>query len=149
MINELHLYSASLTSDHSKLFTMLPYIHPFTHTLTHRRRCQPRRATASSSGAVRVRRLAQGHLTTRLGGAWDRTSNLPLTSHHALPPEPRAAPVLSFPESFFSQLNNLLTHIKPSYACRSYFNSFLYVLWFLQQPTPPKSRTLVVRDLYL
>ena len=39
------------------------------HTFTHRRRCQPRRATASSSGAVRVRCLAQGHLNTQLGGA--------------------------------------------------------------------------------
>ena len=35
------------------------------------------------SGAVRVRRLAQGHLDT-LGGAGDRTSNLPVTSH--MPP---------------------------------------------------------------
>ena len=32
------------------------------HTLT---LSQPRRATASSSGAVRMRRLAQGHLNTR------------------------------------------------------------------------------------
>ena len=39
----------------------------FIHTFTHRRRCQPRKATASPSGAVRVRRLAQGHLDTRLG----------------------------------------------------------------------------------
>ena len=43
-------------------------IHPFImHTFTHRRRCQPRRATASWSGAVRVRCLAQGHLDTQLG----------------------------------------------------------------------------------
>ena len=49
-------------SNHSKRFTILPHIHPFTHTSTHRRRSRPRRATASSPGAVRVRCLAQGHL---------------------------------------------------------------------------------------
>ena len=50
----------------------------------------PRRATASWSGAVRVRqRLIQGHLHAPLGGARDRTSNLLVTSR---PPEPHAAP---------------------------------------------------------
>ena len=39
------------------------------------------------SGAVRMRRLAQGHLHTQLGGAGDQTSNLPVSSHPALPPE--------------------------------------------------------------
>ena len=51
----------------------------------------PRKATASSPGAVRVRRLAQGHLNTQLGGAGDRTSDLLVTSQRALPPEPQAA----------------------------------------------------------
>ena len=82
-----------LTSGHSKCFTTLPLIHSFMHTFTHRRRSQPRRATASWSGAVRVRRLAQGHLHTQLGGAGDRTGDLPVTSRPALPPEPHAAPV--------------------------------------------------------
>ena len=41
-------------------------------------------ATASSSGAVRVRSLAQGPIDTQLGGAGDRTSNLLVT---ALPHE--------------------------------------------------------------
>ena len=45
------------------------------------------RVTASSSRAVMVRRLTQGHLHTQLGGAGDRTSNLPVTSQPALPPE--------------------------------------------------------------
>ena len=36
-----------------------------TRKLTHRRRSLPHRVIASSSGAVRVRRLAQGHLNTR------------------------------------------------------------------------------------
>ena len=64
------------------------------HTLTHRRRRQPRRATASWSGAVRVSCLAQGHLETRLGGAGDRTSDLLVTSRHALPPEQSRPQVL-------------------------------------------------------
>ena len=54
------------------------------HSFTHRRQCQPHKATASSSGAVRVRRLALGHLDTRLGGAGDRTSNLQVTSQPVL-----------------------------------------------------------------
>ena len=62
-------------------------INLFKQTLTHRRRCQSRKVTASSSGAIRVRRLAQQHLDTRLGGAGDRTSNLLVTSHPALPTE--------------------------------------------------------------
>ena len=77
-----------LASGHSKHFTILPNIHPFTLKFTHRRRSQPRRATASWSAAVRVRRLAQGHLHTQLGGAGDRTSNLPVTSQPAPPREP-------------------------------------------------------------
>ena len=44
-------------------------LQPFIHSFAHRRRCQPSRATASSSGAVRVRCLPQGHLDTQLGGA--------------------------------------------------------------------------------
>ena len=64
------------------------------HKFTHQRRCQPRRVTASSSGAVRVRRLAQGHIDTPPGGAGDRTSNPPVPSQPALPPEPHAAPAV-------------------------------------------------------
>ena len=56
-----HLYSAFLTSGHSKHLTKSPQIHPLTHRFTHRRQSQPLKATASSSRAVRVRRLAQGH----------------------------------------------------------------------------------------
>ena len=83
---ELHLYySAFPTSGHSKCFTMLPNIHPFTH----RRPSHPLKATASSSGAVRERCLAQSHLDTRLGGAGDRTGNLQVTDSRALPPELR------------------------------------------------------------
>ena len=70
-----------------KRFTVFADIHPFMHTFTQRQRSQPRRATASWSGAIRVRRLAQGHHETRLGGAGDRTSNLVVTSQPALPPE--------------------------------------------------------------
>ena len=76
MVTGLHLYSAFLTSGHSKCFTSLPDLHPFMNTFTHRPRCQPCEATASSSGAVRVRRLDQGH---------------PRTGQPALPPEQRVA----------------------------------------------------------
>ena len=63
------------------------HIHPFMYTSTHRRRSRPCKVTASSSGALRVRCLARGHLNTRLGGAGDRTSILPVTSQPGLPPE--------------------------------------------------------------
>ena len=85
-----------LTSGHSKHFTILPHFHQFMDTFTHRRWSQL--ATASSSGAVRVRRLAQGHLDALLG-ARDRTSNLlnlP-TSRPTLPPEPHAARLWCWP----------------------------------------------------
>ena len=59
------------------------------HTFPLRRWSQPPRATASWSGAVRGRRLAQGHLDP-LGGAGDRTRDLQVTSQPALPPEPHA-----------------------------------------------------------
>ena len=64
MVNGLRLYSAFLTSGHSKRCTILANIHPFMHTFTHRRRCQTRKATAGSTGAVRVRHRAQGHPDT-------------------------------------------------------------------------------------
>ena len=54
-------------------------LHPLLHTLTDRRKGQPCKATASSSGAVRVKFLAQGGISTQLGGAGDRTCNLSVT----------------------------------------------------------------------
>ena len=63
--NGMHLYSAFLvTNGHPKLFTILSHNHPFIHTFTHQQWCQPCKAPASSSGAVRVRCLANGHLDT-------------------------------------------------------------------------------------
>jgi hypothetical protein len=59
-LHGLHLHSAFLSRGHSKRFSILPNIH--------------------SSGEVRVRCLAQGHLDARLGGAGYQTSNLPVTS---------------------------------------------------------------------
>ena len=44
-------------------------------------------ATASWSGAVRVRRLTQTPPHSQLGGAGDRTSNLQVTSQPPLLPE--------------------------------------------------------------
>ena len=64
--NQWPLKALNNTASHSPVH---PHIHPFILTFTHWRRSQPRRATASWSGAVRVRRLAQGHLDTQLGGA--------------------------------------------------------------------------------
>ena len=89
MVNRLHLYSTFLTIGHSKCFTILPNIHPFIHTCTHQQQCQLCKATARSSGAIKVRCLAQGHLDTRQGGAGDPTFWLP--ANPALPPEPHAA----------------------------------------------------------
>ena len=42
-----------------------------------------------------MRRLAQGHLDTPLGGAGDRTRNLQVTIRPALPPVPHAAAATS------------------------------------------------------
>ena len=92
MSNGLHLYSAN---QRPKRFTILPNIPQLIHI--HRWRCQPRRATASSSGAVRVRCLAQGHLDTHLGGAGTELAPFPVTRQPALPPEPNAAPYQSLP----------------------------------------------------
>ena len=60
------------------LLTLLSKATSFIHTFAHRRTSLPRRATASSFGAVRVRGLAQGHLDTQLEGAGDRTSDFPV-----------------------------------------------------------------------
>ena len=78
MVNRLHLCCAFLTSGHSKRCTILPHIHPFIHTFTRQWRCQPCRVTASrqeqSGWGVSLSD------TSTLGGAGDRTSNLPVTS---------------------------------------------------------------------
>ena len=89
---DLGRWSSFIQRFYLKRFTALTDIHPFMHSFTQRCRSQPRRATASWSGAVRVRRLAQEHHDTQPGGAGDRTSNPAVTSQSALPPE------LMFPE---------------------------------------------------
>ena len=94
MVTGLHSHSAFLTSGVSKQFTMLRHVRVFMHAFTLRRPCQPGKATASWSGAVGVRRrVAQGHLDARPGGAGDGTSNLRVTSQLSLPAEPHAAHV--------------------------------------------------------
>ena len=45
----------------------------------HRRLSQPSKGTASSSGAVWVKCLTQGHINTQVGGAGDQNSNLSVT----------------------------------------------------------------------
>ena len=57
------------------------YNHSCTHPQTAGRVSQ---VSQPESGAVRVRRLAQGHLDTQLGRAGDRTSNHLITSQPAL-----------------------------------------------------------------
>ena len=62
--NGPHLLSAFLTCGHSAAsYPVLP-VHPFIHTFIHGQWCKPCKTTASWSGAVRVRRLAQVHLNT-------------------------------------------------------------------------------------
>ena len=51
VVNGLHLCNYFLTSGHSKIFTILANIHPFTHTFTPRRRCQPCKATSKLVGS--------------------------------------------------------------------------------------------------
>ena len=90
MVNELHLYCAILTSEQSKSFTILPYnIHPIIKKFTQQHRCQPEQVTASLSGAVRLRCLAQGHLDT-LGdlGIELATFRLPANPIYLLSPMP-------------------------------------------------------------
>ena len=73
MVNGLHLtWHICVTRGHPNLCTILPHNKPFIR----RQRCQPCKATASSSGAVKVRCLAQGHLDNRLGGAGNELATL-------------------------------------------------------------------------
>ena len=67
-------------------------------------RCQPCKATASSSGTVRVRRLAQRLLDTR-GGAGDRTSNLPIASQPLFTSWDTATHSLCFPSGIYIFMN--------------------------------------------
>ena len=61
-LNGLHIYiySAFLTSGHSKHFTILPHIHPFMHTFKHRQRCQPCKGEVPCSGTPWHSRRSQG-----------------------------------------------------------------------------------------
>ena len=90
------IYAALFLPFATQSTLLLPHIHPFSHKFTQRRRSQPRKDTASSLVAVRVRCLAQGHLNTvgRAGG--DQTFKLPVTSQPTLPPEPHAAPTIIY-----------------------------------------------------
>ena len=68
------------------------HAHIHAHIHTHRWCRQQCKETASSSGAVRMRGLAQGHLDTLVcEGAGDQTSHPLVNSQPALPPEPHAA----------------------------------------------------------
>ena len=67
MVNGLHFIQRFSYRRPLKALYNVAHIHPFIHTFTHRRRCQPRRVTASSSGAVRVSSLALLRDTSTLG----------------------------------------------------------------------------------
>ena len=66
------------------------YCLTFVHTFTHDGVNHSRRRTACRDQLDGC--LAQGHLDTWLAGAGDRTCNLLVTSHPALPPEPHMPP---------------------------------------------------------
>ena len=91
MVNGLHLYCAILTTGHSNCFRVSPHIHPFIHTSTHRRRSQPCKATASSSGQ-------SGRVSCSGTPRHQRPSGYhptcpppePLAAHLRPPPAPRA-----------------------------------------------------------
>ena len=71
-----------------------PKRHTTTHTHIHTPTAESTPQGVSQLRADRVRRLAQGHLDAPLGGAGDRTSDLPVTSRRAPPPGPPSAPSL-------------------------------------------------------
>ena len=105
MVSGLHLYSAFLTS---QCFTILPNIQPFMQTFTHQRRCQPCKATASLSGAIRVRYLAQRHLDTRRRpGIELATFRLPANPLYLLSHMPPDYTSISEPPSDRSIMENL------------------------------------------
>ena len=60
-VNGLHLYSAVPTYWPPKAHHNIASHSPFTHTFTHQGWREPCKATASLSGADRVRCLDQGH----------------------------------------------------------------------------------------
>ena len=83
--NGPHWYSTFIES-------ALQYWLTFTHSCTHLHidswvKHTGHTQIVNSSGAIRVRRLAQWHHDTQLGRARDRTSNLAVTSQPGLPPE--------------------------------------------------------------
>jgi hypothetical protein len=78
------------------LKAFLQYCVTFTHSYTH----SHTDGGVSHAGRQPARReplgggiLLREHLDTQLGGAGDRTSNLPVTSQPALPPETHATHV--------------------------------------------------------
>ena len=69
----MHLHSGCLAGASSKATSVHTHIHTFMAESTSK-------ATARSSGAVRVGGLAQGHLDPPRRGAGDRTGDLPVAS---------------------------------------------------------------------
>ena len=84
----MHLFSAFLTSGHSKHFTILLHIHSHIHKPTVVTTMQGNsQLLGGTEGEVSCSGTPQN---TKLAG--DRTSELLVTSQPALPPEPHASP---------------------------------------------------------
>ena len=76
----------SQSTDRSKLLYNTCHIHPFTHTFIHWWQKLPGKLPTAHQEQFGVQYLAQTHLGMQLGGAWIRTSNLPITRQPGLPP---------------------------------------------------------------
>ena len=84
MENGLHLYSAFLTSGHSK--HLITAYHPHVNTPTALSTKQGNSLLVGSQASVRVRCLVRGQLDTQLGGEGNPTSHPPLPPE-LLPPD--------------------------------------------------------------
>ena len=73
---EKSIFLWRFSNQRSKRCTILSKIHPFIHTFKHPRQSQPHRATGSD---------------TQLGGAGDRTSNLPANPLYLLSHTPKSS----------------------------------------------------------
>ena len=91
--------------------------------------------TASSSGAVRARRLAQGHLNA-LGGSRNRTIYLPVTSQPALPPKTHAAPEGVSCSKLPSVGSSLNTTVSFNRGCKRAKKIYAENIWLISKAKP-------------
>ena len=114
-------WTTFLTSGQSALQYCLTFTHSCTHSHT------DGGVNNARWQAACLDQLGLGVLlrdtSTRLGGAGDRTSNLPVTTKHAIPPEPHVAPILSSLLLFSLNLYSL----HPDIASLELFTTWWYV----------------------